>query len=257
MEFSFKEETNVKHRMKMEDFSKSTVNFSNKQYETLFCMYDGHSGEITQKYLQRNFEVVYKSNLTIANKNYEEALKKTIEDLNGKLKEFNTNENGSTACIVHIIKDPKNKKFPYTIYSANLGDTRATLISPNLIKRLTFDHRVTNLNEKLKLSKAGQPITDPRINGEVMLSRSLGDFHLYKYGICAEPFIQKTLVSAKTKFQYLFIGTDGIWDFVTETDIQKMIPNCLDTEILNKSIMRLTMSRGCWDNASLFVIRLT
>lgn len=257
MELSFREEMNYKHKMKMEDFSKCTLNFNNNQNETVFCIYDGHNGEIIQKYLQKNFELAYKRNINKLKKNYEEALKKTFFDLDTCIKKFNTYDNGSTACIAHIIKDPKNTKFPYTIYTANVGDTRCSLISPSLIKRLSYDHRVTNLNEKLKLAQNGINIPDPSINGEIMLSRAFGDVPLKKYGIKCEPFIQKSMVSIKNTYEYFFLASDGIWDYITENEIQKLIPNCLDTEILSKTLIKMALSRGAWDNISLFVIRLT
>ena len=189
-------------------------------------------------------------------KGIEEALSLTFSDLEKGLDKFNTEESGSTACIVHIIKDPSNSKYPFTIYSANVGDTRCSLISPELIKRLTFDHRVTDINEKMRMLQSGAHIKDPMVKGEIMLSRAFGDENWHSIGVKCDPYIQKTLISSKTKYQYLIIASDGIWDKVSEEDIQNIIPNCLDSNNLNKSIIKMAITRGASDNLSLFVIRL-
>ena len=56
----------------------------------------------------------------------------------------------------------------------------------------------------------------------------------------------------------MIIGCDGIWDVLSEEDVQHIIMfGSNDPEELCKSIMKNALLKGAWDNLSLFVIRLS
>lgn len=60
---------------------------------------------------------------------------------------------GSTGSLVHLVKN--NFSDELVVYSANVGDSRVSLISPEHIIRLSYDHRTSDEKEKKKNSRIG------------------------------------------------------------------------------------------------------
>lgn len=81
---------------------------------------------------------------------------------------------GCTATCVMVTKKE--------IICANAGDSRTVLgrraQGVGLIEAepLSFDHKPENLEEKTRIEKAGGFVEMNRVNGNLNLSRSLGDF---------------------------------------------------------------------------------
>jgi len=63
-----------------------------------------------------------------------------------------------------------------TLYCANAGDARSVLWSKNDAIALSKDHKPDDYNEKDRITKAGGTVMMGRVNGNLNLSRALGDF---------------------------------------------------------------------------------
>jgi len=61
------------------------------------------------------------------------------------------------------------------LYVANAGDSRSVLARAGTALPLSFDHKPENEIEKKRIEKAGSTITEGRVDGNLNLSRSLGD----------------------------------------------------------------------------------
>ena len=68
---------------------------------------------------------------------------------------------GSTGTLVHVIWESPDV---LVVYCGNVGDSRVTLISPEHIIRLSYDHRVTDEKERKRITDAGAKIIDDRLN---------------------------------------------------------------------------------------------
>lgn len=75
---------------------------------------------------------------------------------------------GTTAITV-LIKDEK-------IYCANAGDSRAIGCKNGEVESLSFDHKPNNPDEMDRIYRAGGYVELNRVNGNLALSRALGDF---------------------------------------------------------------------------------
>jgi protein phosphatase PTC1 len=161
---------------------------------------------------------------------------------------------GSTACVVHLIWESPSKLM---LYSANCGDTRASLIHSQGFNRLSKDHRADDKDEKKRIIKSGGMVVNGRVMGALMLTRAFGDFELSGFGVIESPYISKTEVDLNIKNQFLIIACDGIWDLNSEREIMEMIMFDNNSSSLVQNIVKNTLRKDAWDNLSVFAIKLT
>ena len=174
LEYSFREDQNIDSEMLMEDKSKSIENFNNDKSQMIFEIFDGHGGDEMSSYLQANLAKIYKQNLLLNKGNIILSLKNAFHDADDEMREqLNIEGLGSTGTLVHIIKGLGPS---LEVYSANVGDSRVSLISPEHIIRLSCDHRTTDEKEKKRILEAGMEIIDDRIFGTLMLTRIFGNY---------------------------------------------------------------------------------
>ena len=79
---------------------------------------------------------------------------------------------GCTANVI-LITDEK-------IYTANCGDSRAAMLktsSSRTYVELSEDHKPENEREKARIERGGGFVKNSRVNGNLNLSRALGDFY--------------------------------------------------------------------------------
>ena len=254
LEFSYREDQNIANEDTMEDKGRSIENFNNDKNQILFELFDGHGGVSISHYLQNNFDRVYRKNLKLFKNDYENCFKTTFKELDMEIKKLDLVSMGSTACIIHIIKESPSK---LVVHCANCGDTRASLISPMKFKRLSYDHRADDEEEKRRVQNSGGTIINNRVMGALMLSRAFGDFELKSFGVKCEPYYSYTEIDLNEKNQFVILACDGVWDLNTESDFQQLIMFCNDSEMLCSTIIKNTLRKDAWDNLSVFAIKLT
>jgi serine/threonine protein phosphatase PrpC len=90
---------------------------------------------------------------------------------------------------------------------------------------LSTDHKPENPGERSRIVKAGSTITEGRVDGNLNLSRSLGDLKYKKakhlkwneHPITAYPDIKKQKISPDTDF--IIMGCDGMYETKTSQEI--------------------------------------
>lgn len=116
---------------------------------------------------------------------------------------------GCTAIVVAIT--------PTKIYAANAGDSRAVLFRDGKTEPLSEDHKPSLESEKDRILKAGGQIIDGRVNGNLNLTRSLGDFS--QKSVPKVPFHMQPIIclpeireiERNGKEEFLVVACDGIW----------------------------------------------
>ena len=257
IEYAYKEDQNRQYKENMEDKAKSIDNFTNSKNQSLFMLFDGHGGDEVSKYLQRNFDTVYRKNLNnnISDTSIESALKSSFIEIDSQIKTLHCPSTGSTGCVAHIVRYSESS---YKVYVANIGDTRCSLISPVSFQRLSYDDKASDQKEKERVISLGGTVTNDRVNGELMLTRAFGDYDLKDKGVISEPHVVSKEIDVNVKNQFLILACDGIWDVLSEDDIMQIIMfNNKESGELAKNIMKSALSREAWDNLSIFVIKLT
>lgn len=188
---------------------------------TFFAVYDGHGGSTVAKFAGSNVHKRLLSEETYQGKDYEAALKRaflgTDEDLLGN-PAHTRDPSGCTAVAALITADNK-------IYVANAGDSRSVLGIQGRVKPLSFDHKPTSEVEKKRISGAGGYIEYGRVNGNLALSRALGDFEFKKnYSLSPEAQIitadpDVTCHEITEEDEFLVIACDGIWDCLSSQQV--------------------------------------
>ena len=243
LEYSFREDQNIDSEMLMEDKSKSIENFNNDKSQMIFEIFDGHGGDEMSTYLQSNLAKIYQQNLLLNKGNIILSLKNAFHDADDEMREqLNIEGLGSTGTLVHIVQGIEPS---LQVYSANVGDSRVSLISPEHIIRLSYDHRTTDEKEKKRILESGMEIIDDRICGTLMLTRIFGNYE-YKEeneidnnnnkGLICEPFISKIEIDLNIENQFLILASDDVWDILTEEDVQNIIKKLIMQKfnIINK-----------------------
>ncbi|KAH7102544.1 PP2C-domain-containing protein [Auriculariales sp. MPI-PUGE-AT-0066] len=212
-------------RISMEDAHTTELKLNSDDPNTFFAVYDGHGGSTVARYAGRNVHRRLTNEESYHEKNYEKALKQaflgTDEDMRAD-PAFMHDPSGCTAVAVLIADDGK-------MYCANAGDSRSVLSSQGTAKPLSFDHKPQSQTETARIVAAGGYIEYGRVNGNLALSRALGDFDFkknYALGpekqvITADPDITQHELNEEDEF--LVLACDGIWDCLSSQQVINIV----------------------------------
>ena len=241
--YSYQEDKNLKYRQSMEDIGVTLPNLTNDYKTSLFGIFDGHGGNDVVKYIKDRVPEIIKNyikDLCPTEKCFINSFNKIDEEL----KFYDSEYTGSTATIV-IFQDNK-------IYCANVGDSRAYIVYDNYIKQITVDHKCSVPSEAERIINMGGKITKNRVQGQLVLSRSLGDLYCKKYGVSNVPDISTNKIDYNVK--YVVIASDGVWDVVDENTVLNMSKKGKNAEQFCKELVKLSIEKETKDNVSCIVI---
>lgn len=268
----------------------------------LFGVFDGHGGEQVAKFSKRHIaeELVnfplpspqswnYRRDLEVAltssfhridellvGPNASEELRSlTNRPFSPIPKNVDASFVGCTACVVAITRSE--------IVVANSGDSRAVLCRGGKTVQLSTDHKPNLPQEWRRIYQGGgfvesMPYNQHRVNGNLNLSRALGDLDYKKDKskgpesqiISATPEIQRVVRTPEDEF--VIICCDGVWDVksneevvdfmhaqdgsaleATNEELEKVLERLLDSCLSND--LRKTKGLG-GDNMTAVFIRL-
>lgn len=235
-------------RMKQEDAHIHEVDFRGNSQEALFSVFDGHGGPEVSNFCMMNFPAQLTEALSNANDtdaSLLDAMRKGYLKLDEMLlsdegRAFVQNyDNGNSANRARSFMDEGNDKINNVgctavscyikdnkMYIANAGDSRIVLCRGGTAIELSTDHKPEVAEEERRIKAAGGSISeDGRVNGNLNLTRAIGDFE-YKRDkkldpadqiITANPELYSLEIVADDEF--LVLGCDGIWESWTSQQI--------------------------------------
>lgn len=144
---------------------------------------------------------------------------------------------------------------------ANAGDCRAVLGRRGRAIEMSKDQKPNCISERLRIEKLGGVVYDGYLNGQLSVSRALGDWHMKgpKGSACplsAEPELQEIFLTEDDEF--LIMGCDGLWDVmsnqgaVTMARKELMIHN--DPQRCSRELVREALKRNSCDNLTVIVV---
>jgi len=236
-------------RKTMEDTVLTVPDLNNNEV-SVFGVFDGHGGPEVAEFVRRHFcaQLVKASGYRPGN--YKKALSETYMKMDSLLssdigrKELRQMrgtsvkkpERGQTAdtdskiahnvgCTATVVL--VNKRI---LYVANAGDSRAILITKEGAGiDLTKDHKPNLKGENERIKKAGGSIVNGRIDGDLNISRTIGDL-FYKSNkllkkdeqmIISVPEI--TIQPIIPEIAYVFIASDGIFGVKSTQEVADFI----------------------------------
>lgn len=193
-------------RREMEDAHFLDLNFTNKGW-AFAGIYDGHGGKLAAKYASERLHQIFLQGL-LSCFSSQEAFIKSYQLVSEELK---TQDSGTTA-VNCLIKERQ-------IFTANVGDARAIVISDQGLSQLTVDHRLDNLIERQRIEDMGGQIRYPyacRGHQGLMPTRTIGDRYFKNIGIIATPSVSEYKISQDDLI--LLMACDGLFDVMTSEE---------------------------------------
>lgn len=209
-----------------------------------YGVFDGHNGCEASKYAAYNIHRVFNQNYS-SDCQVDKVMRETLVEVNEALTKQYPNK-GTTFAAAIIIKND--------IYTANIGDTRIILVTEaGEVKQLSEDHRPTVKAEHDMITSHGGFVLRGKTNGELSVSRCLGDKGLSGV-ISAEPYTTRT---HRVDGMALVITTGDVSDVMDNQAIARMAVRSRTPQAAANAIKAEALKRGCDDNITIIVVFLT
>ncbi|XP_017094501.2 protein phosphatase 1F [Drosophila bipectinata] len=142
-----------------------------------------------------------------------------------------------------------------------VGDSKALLVGKRTQLQLVKPHKPENPDEKRRIEAAGGSVIHAqgqwRVNGILNVARSIGDYCLD--AVIAEPdFVDVQLNEAH---DFLVLGTDGLWDHVSETFVidtvyESLADPTMKLDDIPKLLIEAAKENDSQDNITAVVVLL-
>ncbi|KAL8136908.1 hypothetical protein V2J09_002909 [Rumex salicifolius] len=151
--------------------------------------------------------------------------------------------------------------FGRSLLVANAGDCRAVLSRQGIALEMSEDHRPCSFAERTRIESLGGYVEDGYLNGQLAVTRALGDWHLEglkQMGgpLSAEPELK--LLKLNKEDEFLIIGSDGIWDVFSSQNAVDFARRRLqvhnDVKMCCREIVEEAIKRGAADNLTAVMV---
>eukprot|EP00753_Platysulcus_tardus_P020563 PLAT8220.1.p1 GENE.PLAT8220.1~~PLAT8220.1.p1 ORF type:complete len:323 (-),score=138.37 PLAT8220.1:171-1139(-) len=256
-------------RVTMEDSHSMVIGVPGEPTLSFFAVFDGHGGDMVPKYAAEHLlERVMESEAWLGDKTAKklgEALTAgffTIDDEMRLLPSVKSGEDrsGCTAVVGFVT--------PTHIIIANAGDSRSVLYRGGATVPMSEDHKPYLEVEQRRIEAAGGSVTMRRVNGDLAVSRAMGDF-TYKrrddlpakeQQVSVEPDIR---IEERTDAdEALVIACDGIWDVMTNDEVGAFLRDAYtegetDNEFLACELLDHCLGKGSRDNMTAMIVQFS
>jgi len=169
-------------------------------------------------------------------------------------------ESGTTIVVVVLT--------PNWIICANAGDSRAVYKCADKAIPLSFDHKPDDDKEETRIRKAGGYVSGGRVDGDLAVSRGLGDF---RFKTSPHLGLERQKVSPVPEFvvkprdeekdQFIILACDGIWDVVSNQECIKVVTEIFDegetdVGLVCEELLDTCLRLGSKDNMTSLIVKL-
>ena len=241
-------------------------------------VFDGHGGHQVAEFASQQLPPVLLNSFVNTNDDRMHVFRDAFLDVDRRAIRATNNVGtvGSTACVAVVQRvldskkqqpspqvNPKPKPPTYTLWVANSGDSRCVLRTARDVVQMSTDHKPGTDSERQRITSKGGFVANvngiPRVQGNLSLSRALGDWYLRPY-VIPHPGISRRILNPSDK--YLLLATDGLWDVFTSKGACDFVDNLLDKERVSfrqvpKRLVHAAMARGSQDNITVILAMLS
>lgn len=196
-----------------------------------FAVYDGHGGKFVSQFsavaaVEKFLETSEWKTTPHTPENLAEGMRKAFLQVDAELLKHprvasGEDHSGSTAIAALVT--------PTHIIAANCGDSRAILVRNKQAVALSEDHKPYNPLEEARIVAAGGTVAMRRVNGDLAVSRALGDF-VYKHQKSLPPEKQQVSPEPEMKIEvrhpgdeFMVLACDGVWDVMNNQDVADFV----------------------------------
>lgn len=208
----------------MEDAHAHFLSLKQDKDASFFAVYDGHGGSRVAQWCGEHVHEDIVSNENYQKGDYVEALKGGFLECDENMlkdEEMRDDPSGATAVCI-LLKDNK-------IYCANCGDSRAVASVAGQVQELSFDHKPSNEEETRRIVAAGGYVELNRVNGNLALSRAMGDF-VFKRNT-KKPAEEQIVIAypevivkdIEPDHEFVVLACDGIWDVLSNQEVVSFV----------------------------------
>jgi protein phosphatase PTC1 len=214
-----------------------------------FAVYDGHEGREAVDYVRVKLHEHLRDALN-EGKTVFEAFEASYRRCDADLCALEVRKSGTTAVSVLIRKEGKNR----VLYVANVGDSRATLCNKGKGERLSYDHKASDPAELKRVTDLGATVLWDKVQGQLSVTRALGDHDLKQYVVCEPHFATMTLAK---EHKFLVVACDGIWDVTDDQTAVDVVEKAGKEPFAKaKRLIEYVIEKGTSDNLTAAFINL-
>lgn len=203
-----------------------------------FGVFDGHGGSSVANFASRHLHHKILTQKAYIDGDVKTAIEQGYLSLDALMKQdpkLREAMAGSTAVVI-LIKGSN-------LYCGNAGDSRAIAFIKDEAIALSTDHKPTLPEERARIVNAGFHVEFNRVNGNLAVSRALGDF-MFKNNPRIPPAEQAVTsfpdvrhIRINPDWQFILLACDGIWDVMTTQEVGVFINSRIDEGIRPEDIV--------------------
>lgn len=211
---------------------------------SLFAVFDGHGGDFTSAYAAEHFLKV---------------LSRRPEMIQYSQLAKTGSESRSDVTGVGLLRKALDGVF---------GDSRAVLRRGGHTLPLSFDHKPSEVSEKDRITEAGGFVKARRVDGDLAVSRALGDF-VYKTNGNLPTNKQKVIANpdfvvyprSMDDDEFIILACDGIWDVASSKQCADFVQQLLlegesDFGVICEEALDTCLERNSKDNMTILIVGL-
>lgn len=238
----------------------------------LFSIIDGHAGDGTAKYIATHLHEEIKLALAkhgLSDEGIFCALKEAFVRIDARAKdEVPLTSSGDYAGWHSGAVAVISMKIGNTLWTANLGDSRAVLAGKDFFAPLSEDAKPDTFRFKKSIEQRGGwvwfPPEDvenvPRVNKHLAAARAFNDQSVISangyYALSPRPKITKVDLTGLSGPIFLIQACDGIWDVASSYDVVAAAHPDMPVDGIARRIVQGALNCGSTDNCSALVSRL-
>lgn len=237
-------------RISMEDAHTHILELKEDPDSMFFAVYDGHGGGKIAAYVSKHLHKHILKQAEYKDGNIEAAFKKgflEIDDVMRTEESLKDEMSGATA-ITALVRGN-------TLYAGNVGDSRAIASIGGQAKALSVDHKPSDEKERARIEKAGGFVEFNRVNGNLALSRALGDFGFKTKDdfpaeeqiVCCDPDV--VVEEIDENWEWVLLACDGIWDVLSNQEVANFVNRRVgegkEPEIICEELMTHCLATDC------------
>ncbi|XP_058067468.1 probable protein phosphatase 2C 27 [Magnolia sinica] len=231
-------------------------NFLDDEAVSFYGVFDGHGGKGAAHFVRENLPRVIVEDSAFPLE-LEKVVTRSFMLTDTKTCSLQSDLCSGTTVLTAMI-------FGRSLLVANAGDCRAVLSRLGVAIEMSKDHRPSCNRERNRIESLGGFIDDGYLNGQLGVTRALGDWHIEgmksvgEFGgpLSAEPELKMITLSKEDEF--LIIGSDGIWDVFTSQNAvdfaRRRLQEHNDVKTCCKELVDEAKKRGSIDNLTIVMV---